>query len=63
VNGRGHHHSGNWWTAAVFAITAPLLLTLVRVLWRTPYPISETIALLEDVDTSPASFFLDPARK
>jgi len=38
-------------------------VTLVRVLWRTPYPISETIALLEDVDTSPASFFLDPARK
>ena len=63
MNGRGHHHSGDWWTAAVFAITAPLLLTLVRVLWCTPYPISETIALLEDVDTSPASFFLDPARK
>jgi len=63
VNGRGTHHAGHWWTAAVFAITAPLLLTLVRVLWRTPYPISETIALLEDVDTSPASFFLDPARK
>jgi hypothetical protein len=38
-------------------------VTLIRVLWRTPYPISETIALLEDVDTSPASFFLDPARK
>jgi len=63
VNGRGNHHSGYWWTAAAFAITAPLLLTLVRVLWHTPYPISETIALLEDVDTSPASFFLDPARK
>jgi hypothetical protein len=63
VNGRGNHHSGHWCTAAVFAITAPLLLTLLRVLWRTPYPISETIALLEDVDTSPASFFLDPARK
>jgi len=63
VHGRGNRHSGNWWTAAVFAVTAPLLLTLLRVLWRTPYPISETIALLEDVDTSPASFFLDPARK
>jgi len=63
VNGRGNHHSGYWWTAAVFSVTAPLLLTLARVLWRTPYPISETIALLEDVDTSPASFFLNPARK
>jgi hypothetical protein len=63
VNGRGNPRSGHWWTAAVFAVTAPLLLTLVRVLWRTPYPISETVALLEDVNTSPASFFLDPARK
>jgi hypothetical protein len=63
VNGRVNHRSGHWWTAAVFGVTAPLLLTLVRVLWRTPYPISETIALLEDVDTSPASFFLDPARR
>ena len=63
MNGRGNPHSRYWWTAAVFAVSAPLLVTLVRVLWRTPYPISETIALLEDVDTSPASFFLDPARK
>jgi hypothetical protein len=63
VNGRGITHSRSWWTAAVFAVSAPLVVTLVRVLWRTPYPISETVALLEDVDTSPASFFLDPARK
>jgi hypothetical protein len=63
VNGRGNPRARHWWTAAVFAVSAPLIVTLVRVLWRTPYPISETIALLEDVDTSPASFFLDPARK
>jgi hypothetical protein len=63
VNGRGNPRSRHWWTAAVFAVSAPLLVTLVRVLWRTPYPISETIALLEDVDTSPASFFLDPTRR
>ena len=63
MNGRGNPHSRHWWTAAVFAVSAPLLLTLLRVLWRTPYPISETIALLEDVDTSPAFFFLDPGRR
>jgi hypothetical protein len=62
MDGRGNRQ-GAWWTAAVFAVSAPLLLTLLRVLWYTPYPISETIALLEDVDTSPVSFFLDPARK
>ncbi len=63
MNGRGNPDARYRWTAAVFAVSAPLVVTLVRVLWRTPYPISETIALLEDVDTSPASFFLDPATK
>ena len=63
MNGRGTTHSRTWWTAAVFAVSAPLVVTLVRVLWRTPYPISETVALLEDVDTSPASFLVDPARR
>jgi len=62
VNGRGNTHSRTWWTAAVFAVSAPLVVTLMRVLWRTPYPISETVALLEDVDTS-ASFLVDPARR
>jgi hypothetical protein len=63
VNGRGKPHARHWWTAAVFAVSAPLLLTLVRVLWRTPYPVSETIALLEDVDTSSALSFIDPGRR
>ena len=63
MDGRGNRRQEHWWTAAVFLVSAPLLLTLVRVLWRTPYPISETIALLEDVDTSPPSFFLNPATK
>src|SRR5262245_10305499 len=62
MDGRGNRQRA-WWTAAVFAASAPLLLSLLRVLWYTPYPISESIALLEDVDTAPVSFFLDPARK
>lgn len=63
MNGRGNPHSRHWWTAAVFAVSAPLLLTLLGVLWRTPYPISETIALLEDAATMAPSRFLDPAAR
>jgi hypothetical protein len=63
VNGRGNTHSHTWWTAAVFALSAPLVVTLVRVLWRTPYQSAKPWPLLEDVDTSQASFLVDPARR
>ena len=36
------------WTAAVLLVSAPVLVSLFLVLWRTPYPISEAVALFED---------------
>ena len=48
------------WTAAVFAITAPLVATLCLALWRTPFPVSEAVALFEDVANQPATRFLTP---
>jgi hypothetical protein len=36
------------WTAAVLLVSAPVLISLFLVLWRTPYPISEAVALFED---------------
>jgi hypothetical protein len=42
----------------VVAVSAPLLCTLCLVLWRTPVPLSEGVALLEDVAQNPASKFL-----
>lgn len=48
------------WTAVVAAAAAPILFILSSILWHTPYPLSEGVALLEDV-ADPASFrFLEP---
>ena len=49
------------WLAVVAALAAPACLVLSWILWHTPYPLSEGVALLEDVD-DPSSFrFLDPS--
>jgi hypothetical protein len=46
------------WVASLVATSAVILLLLCHSLWRTPYGISETVALLEDVDqNSPWHFF------
>lgn len=44
-------------TAALLAI--PVVASICRAMWRTPFPISETVGILEDVQLSPHSFF-DP---
>src|SRR6185295_12346623 len=41
-------HRSLGWTVAVFLVSAPVLVSLFLVLWRTPYPISEAVALFED---------------
>jgi len=46
------------WRLVVLAIFAPLLLALLIVLWRTPFPLSEGVSLIEDVERNPPSHFL-----
>jgi hypothetical protein len=46
------------WRLIVLAISAPLLVALLIVLWRTPFPLSEGVSLLEDVERNPPSHFL-----
>ena len=48
------------WTAAVLLAAAPLLITLCGVLWRTPYPLNEAVALFEDVARGTPARFLIP---
>lgn len=43
-------------------LAIPLVAAISRALWLTPYPISETIGILEDVHVSPHSFFNPAAR-
>ena len=48
------------WTWAVLLISAPFLVTLCSVLWQTPFPVTEAVALFEDVARAPASSFFVP---
>ena len=48
------------WTIAVLAASVSFLAVLCNVLWRTPFPISEAVALFEDIANRPASRFLIP---
>jgi hypothetical protein len=55
-SGRLHEYG---WVAGVLAVSLPLVVALCAAMWHSPYPISETVGILEDVDVSPNSFF-DP---
>ena len=46
------------WPAAILLVSAPLVIALVLIIWRTPIPLSEAVALLEDVARRPALSFL-----
>src|SRR5262245_55692768 len=47
-----------FWPAAILLVSAPLVIALVVIIWRTPMPLSEAVALLEDVARRPALSFL-----
>ena len=51
---------GHWrWTAITALVAAPAVALVAWVLWRSPLPLSETVALLEDVARrSTGSFFV-----
>ena len=53
-----------FWILVVLAVSSPLLFALLVSIWKTPYPINETVAILEDVQraTSSISFFDPTAR-
>lgn len=48
------------WTWAALLVTAPFLTILCTVLWQTPFPVTEAVALFEDVDRAPVSQFFVP---
>jgi hypothetical protein len=52
------------WTTVALVAVAPVVLALVGTLWRTPYPISETVGILEDTlrTSSPFDHF-DPSQR
>ena len=48
------------WTSIVLIAVLPLVAALCLALWRSPFPISEAVALFEDVARGTASRFLIP---
>src|SRR5262245_39147556 len=49
----------SWWIGALIATSGLLLFFLAQSLWHTPFALSETVALLEDVERKPISGFFD----
>lgn len=48
------------WTAVVLVASAPLVALLCLTLWRMPFPISEAVAIFEDIANQPPTRFLIP---
>lgn len=59
-----HRQRCTLWILIVLAASSPLLFALGVSTWKTPYPVSETVAILEDVQhaTSAVSYFDPTAR-
>lgn len=52
---------GSLWFAAVLLAIAPISVALLLSMWRSAYPITEMISLLEDADGSTVARFFDPS--
>jgi hypothetical protein len=50
----------NVWTAAALIVATPLVALLCLTLWRMPFPVSEAVAIFEDVARQPAFDFVIP---
>jgi hypothetical protein len=52
------------WTLAVLVVSSPLLFALCVSIWKTPYPVNETVAVLEDVQLAPHWYsYFDPTAR
>jgi hypothetical protein len=53
-----------FWTGVALIALAPVVLVLAAALWGTPYPIRETVGILDDVIRADSALeHLDPARR
>lgn len=54
--------SPRFWTMLALAATVPTLLALTTTIWRTPFPVTETVSILEDtLGASSVTRHLDPS--
>lgn len=52
-----------WWSAALTVLLLPLLAALGLTLWHTSLAISESIAILEDLQLKPLLDYFNPSRE
>jgi hypothetical protein len=48
------------WTGAVLLVAAPLVAALCLTLWRSPFPVTEAVAIFEDIAQNTPTRFLTP---
>ena len=46
------------WTAVVLAVVAPITAIVCLTLWRTPYPVTEAVAIFENVTNTAANIWI-----
>jgi hypothetical protein len=46
------------WTAIVLALAAPFTVILCLTLWRTPFPVTEAVAIFENVTNRAANVWI-----
>ncbi len=59
---REHPGRPGLWSTVALVACAPFIIILCRTLWHTPFPITEMVAVLEDVAEKPVAQFFDPHR-
>jgi hypothetical protein len=50
------------WTAVAMIASAPVVIVLCATLWRMPFPVTEVVAMLEDMEDQPIARYLTPYR-
>jgi hypothetical protein len=52
------HRGAHLWTTVVFALAAPFTVILCLTLWRSPFPVTEAVAIFENVSNTSANLWL-----
>ena len=60
ADGQLRAQGSSLWTLAPLLVVAPLVILLCSTLWHAPFPLSEGVAILEDVQQNPPATFLRP---
>lgn len=58
ANAEIEHARAHLWSAVVLALAAPVIAILCLTLWRTPFPLTEAVAIFENVTARPTDVWI-----